>query len=138
MRPLAGAPDAAQPEGPSTHWAPREHRGRGRSIVTISVLIDRIYWGVLLLAPLGYALLNLEAFKKTGKRYLLFLLFLDLVLFGTTTLMFLIRYSDVIQGDIHHIQKGLLVISIVRVPFHVYYYSKLLRDLPVQEADEET
>jgi len=102
----------------------------------ISYLIDRTYWAVLILAPLGYALLNAEAFKRTGKRYLLYIFVLDLTLFGTTSLMFLMRHSDTIRGNIHHIQTALLVIAIVRVPLHMFFYSMMLKELPVQPTTQ--
>lgn len=97
--------------------------------------LDRTYWAVLILAPLGYALLNLEAFKRTGKRYLLGILVLDLTLFATTSLMFLIRDSDLIRGNVNQIREAMLIIAILRVPLHMFFYSTLLKDLPAQPAE---
>jgi len=102
--------------------------------MSTSYLIDRTYWAVLILAPLGYALLNVEAFKRTGKRYLLYIFVLELTLFVTTSLMFLMRHSDTIRGNIHQIQMALLAVAIIRVPLHMFFYAKLLKDLPAPPA----
>jgi hypothetical protein len=105
--------------------------------MTIPFLIDRTYWAVIVFSPLGYALLNARAFERTGKRFLLYLLVIDLALFTVTLLMFLIRYTDVVRSNIHHIQMALSVILIVRVPIHMFLYSKLLEDVPVQLTAQE-
>ena len=99
--------------------------------------LDRTYWAVLILAPLGYALLNWEAFKRTAKRYLVYIVVLDLTLFATTSLMFLLRSSDLIRGDINQIREALLVIAILRMPLHMFFYSNLLKDLPGRPTEDE-
>jgi hypothetical protein len=103
----------------------------------ISSAIGQLYWAFLILSPLGYALLNSRAFKETGMRYLIYIVVLDLILFATTLLMFLIRYSDLVRGDIRNIQTTLFVIAMVRIPSHMYFYARLLRDLPAQETSSE-
>lgn len=99
-------------------------------------IIDRIYWAVLILSPLAYAVVNLEALKRTGKRYLLYLAFLDLSLFFTSSLFFLMRSSDLIRGNVHEIRTALLAITIVRVPLHLFFYARLVKDLPAGDADD--
>jgi hypothetical protein len=101
--------------------------------------IDRIYWGVLILAPLGFALLNFEAYKKTGRSYLFVLFVLSLSLFLTTTLAFLMRHTDLIRGNAHAIQTSLLVITIIRVPLDLFFYWKLLGDFRAlkEKADRD-
>jgi hypothetical protein len=108
-------------------------------MITVSFTIDRIYWGVLILAPLGYGLLNFEAYKKTGRSYLFVLFILSLSLFMTTTLAYLMRHSDLIRGNAPAIQTSLLVITTIRVPLDLFFYSKLLKDLRTlkEGADHE-
>jgi hypothetical protein len=98
-------------------------------MTNLGFAIDRIYWGVLILAPLGYALFNFDAYKKTGRNYLFVLFVLSLSLFLTSTLAFLMRHSDLIRGNTHAIQTALLAITIVRVPLDLFFYSKVLKDL---------
>jgi hypothetical protein len=108
-------------------------------MTSLGFTIDRIYWGVLILGSLGYGLLNFEAYKKTGRSYLFVLFILSLSLFLTTTLAFLMRHSDLIRGNAHAIQLSLLVITILRVPLDLFFYSKLLKDLRTlkEGADHE-
>src|ERR1039457_781830 len=42
---------------------------RQSNAMTLTFLIDRTYWAVLILSPLAYAVLNLETYKRTGKSY---------------------------------------------------------------------
>lgn len=95
-----------------------------------SYLLDRAYWAVLILIPLGYATLNFETYRKSGRRYLLWLFILDLSLFATSSLSFLISRSDLIRGNIHEIRTVLLMVTILRSPLDLLLYSRLLREVP--------
>ena len=106
--------------------------------MTLSFLIDRTYWAVLILSPLAYAVLNLETYRRTGKRYMMYLFILSLSIFLTTSLAFLMRHSGMIRGNIHDLSIALLVIPIVRVPLDVYFYYRLVSDLPGTQAAQES
>lgn len=102
--------------------------------MNFSFVVDRMYWAVLILAPLGYAVLNFETFKRTRKRYMLYLFLLDLCIFVSASLSFLMSRSAAIQGNVHNIRSALSVITIVRYPLGLFFYSRLVRDLPLQRA----
>jgi hypothetical protein len=105
--------------------------------MTLAYLIDRTYWAVLILSPLAYAVLNLETYKRTGKSYMLYLFLLSISIFLTTSLAFLMRYSGMIHGNLPDIRIALLVIPIVRVPLDVYFYFRLVRDLPAPPTEQD-
>jgi hypothetical protein len=105
--------------------------------ISPSYLLDRAYWAVLILFPLAYATLNFETFKRSGRRYLLYLFILDLSLFVTASLSFLISRSDLIRGNIHLIRTALVAATILRSPLDLFLYSRLLRDVPKSQKAEE-
>ena len=102
--------------------------------MTFSYLVDRLYWAVLILAPLGYAVLNVDTFRRTGRRYMLFLFLLDLLIFASASISFLLSHSTVLQGNIHDLRLALSAITVVRAPLGLFFYSRLVKDIPLQGA----
>jgi hypothetical protein len=98
--------------------------------MTLLHLLDRLYWGVVILVPLAYAFLNFQAFKRTEKSYLLYLFLFDLLFFATATLSFLVRNAEFIHSNLFSVRVSLLVVNILRAPFVVLLYARLLKDLP--------
>jgi hypothetical protein len=105
--------------------------------MTLSFMIDRTYWAFLILSPLAYAVLNLETYRRTGRSYMLYLFLLSLSIFITTSIAFLLRYSSVFRGSPHDFRIALVIIPIVRIPLDVYFYFRLVRDLPAPPAARE-
>jgi hypothetical protein len=102
--------------------------------MTLASLVDRLYWAVLILAPLAFAVLSVDTFKRTGRRYMLCLFLLDLCIFASASISFLLSHSAAPQGTLHDIRITLSAITVVRYPLSVFFYSRLVRDLPAQPA----
>ena len=97
--------------------------------MTFSLFVDRIYWAVLILSPLAYAALNFETYRKTRRTYMLVLFLVALSLFLTTSLSFLSRNSAFIHGNLAEIRLVLVILTIIRIPIDLVFYSKLLTEL---------
>ena len=102
--------------------------------MTFAYLVDRLYWAVLILAPLGYAVLNVDSFRRTGRRYMLLLFLLDLLIFASASISFLLSHSAELQGNVHDLRLALSSVTVVRAPLGLYFYSRLVKDLPPQGA----
>ena len=102
--------------------------------MSLSYFVDRMYWAVLILGPLGFAVLNFDTFRRTGRRYTLYLFLLDLCVFASSSISFLLSHSAVIQGNVHDIRIALSAITVVRCPLDPFFFSRLVRDLPVRKV----
>ena len=98
-----------------------------------SYAIEELYWGVIILVPLGYAFVDLQAFKRTRNPYLFVLCITSISLFFTSTLSFLMRRTSSLQVDIAHLRGILLSISIIRSPFELFLYSRVLKSVAPHE-----
>jgi hypothetical protein len=102
--------------------------------MSFSYFVDRMYWAVLILGPLGYAVLNFDTFRRKGRRYMLYLLLLDLSVFASSSISFLLSHSAAIQGNIHDIRLALSAIAIVRYPLDLFFCSRLVRDVLAKQV----
>jgi hypothetical protein len=102
--------------------------------MTFAHLVDRLYWAVLILAPLGCAVLDVDTFRRTGRRYMLYLFLLDPCRFASASISFLLSPSVALQGNIHDIRNTLSAVTVVRNPLDLFFHFRLAKNLPAPPA----